>query len=132
LTRGIQADFAMAVLIRQTGSTAEKIVQRLKFSRAEMHHIIALVENLPQFSKASAMSVASLKRFFRLHRFEDHVELARIDRLAAHEDLSDVDYVRSKRAQWTNEDIFPAPLVTGNDLIKMGFKPGPAFKEILT
>ena len=29
-------------------------------------------------------------------------------------------------------EIWPAPLVTGDDLIAIGFSPGPSFKEILT
>ena len=133
LERGAEPDFAMGVLLHETPvQGVERIVQRLKFSRAEMHHIVALVENLPQFSKVSQMSVAGLKRFFRLTRFEDHIELARIHRQAEGEDLADVNYVLSKRAEWTEKDIFPEPVLTGDDLITMGFKPGPAFKEILT
>jgi poly(A) polymerase len=108
------------------------IVERLKFSRAEMHHISALVENLPRFSTVRRMSSSSLKRFFRLHRFEDHVELARIHHAAADSDFADVDYVLRKRAEWTDKDIFPDPLITGEDLIAEGFMPGPLFKEILT
>ena len=133
LSRGVDADFAMAVLLRNTAvSSVEKIVQRLKFSRAEMHHIVALVENLPRFSQVREMSIASLKRFFRLNRFGDHIELARIHRLAAHQQLSDVNFVLNRRAEWKDYDIFPNPLVTGSDLITMGFRPGPVFKEILT
>ena len=132
LRRGAEPDFAMAVLLQKTAvSEVQRIVQRLKFSRAEMHHISALVENLPRFSEIRQMPVASLKRFFRLNRFEDHIALARINRLAAEEDLGGVNYVLSKRAKWTDQDIFPDPLVTGDDLIAMGFTPGPAFKDIL-
>jgi poly(A) polymerase len=133
LRRGSEPDFAMSVLLQNTPvSSVEEVVERLKFSRSEMHHIVALVENLPRFSQVRRMPVASLKRFFRLNRFEDHIELARVYRLAAGEDLSDLNYVLSKRAEWTEKDIFPPPLVTGEDLIAMGFKPGPVFKEILT
>ena len=132
LRPGTEPDFAMGVLLQQTAvSKVERIVQRLKFSRAEMHHIVALVENLPRFFGIHQMPVASLKRFFRLNRFEDHIELARIYRLAAGEDLADVNYVRRKRTEWTDQDIFPQPLVTGDDLISMGFAPGPVFKDIL-
>src|SRR5436309_16135161 len=97
-----------------------------------MHHIVALIGNLPQFSRVREMSVAELKRFLRLNRFEDHVELRRIHLMADERDLADVNYVLSKRAAWTDKDICPEPLITGNDLIVMGFAPGPMFKEILT
>ncbi len=128
-----QPDFAMGVLLHETPvRSVANIVQRLKFSRAEMHHIVALVENLPQFSRVREMSVARLKRFFRMNRFEDHIELARIHCSAAQEDLVNVNYVRRKRAEWTTQDVSPESLVTGDDLIAMGFAPGPAFKEILT
>jgi tRNA nucleotidyltransferase/poly(A) polymerase len=132
LKRGVEADFAMGVVLHHTPLfSVERIVERLKFSRAEMHHIIALVENLPQFSRVRQMSVASLKRLFRLNRFEDHVELARIHVVTAGEDLADLDYFHRKLAEWTDQDIFPEPLITGDDLITMGFTPGPLFKEIL-
>ena len=126
LKPGCEADFAMGVLLHHTPiRDVEAIVERLKFSRAEMHHVMALVENLPRFSEVPRMSMGVLKRFCRLDRFEDHLELASIHG-------TDVSYARQKREEWTDDDIWPAPLITGNDLIAMGFAPGPRFKEILT
>jgi len=131
--KGADVDFAMGVLLHHTPvAGVQKIVDRLKFSRAEMQHIISLVENLPRFSEVRQMSMAKLKRFFRLNRFEDHVELAHIHLTAQGDDLGDLQYVRQKGAEWSEQDIFPQPLVTGADLIAMGFVPGPVFKDILT
>lgn len=133
LSRGAPADFAVAVLLHEIpAANVEKIVERLKFSRAEMHHVTALVENLPRFSEVQRMSMSALKRFFRLNRFHDLIELARIHRVVGNQDLADYEYVRRKREVWTEADIWPAPLITGDDLIEMGFAPGPAFKDILT
>ena len=133
VTRGSPADFAMGVLLHHASvSDVQQIVERLKFSRAEMHHIQALVENLPRFSEVHQMSMSSLKRFFRLDRFEDHLSLARIHATAAAEEPTDYAYAALKRAEWSDKEIWPEPLVTGNDLIAMGFPPGPPFKEILT
>lgn len=133
LRTAVEADFAMGVLLHETRAAEVKaIVERLKFSRAEMHHIAALVENLPAFSKVREMSPSSLKRFFRLTRVEEHLELARIHRAAAGDDLDDYRYAAQKREEWNDEDIWPQPLITGEDLIAMGFVPGPLFKEILT
>jgi poly(A) polymerase len=126
-------DFAVGVLLHHTSiRDVDRIVERLKFSRAEMHHISALVENLPRFSEVHQMSTSSLKRFFRLNRFEDHLELARIHAVAGDGDFTNYEYARAKRKGWMNEDIWPQLLVTGNDLISMGFLPGPRFKDILT
>jgi hypothetical protein len=104
----------------------------LKFSRAEIHHVLALVESLPSFYKVRTMSTSALKRFFRLARFEDHLELARIHGIAAGEDLEDYRYASRRHQEWTGEDIAPRPLISGEDLIVLGFTPGPQFKEILT
>ena len=133
LKRGSEADFALGVLLHETPAGAvQGIVERLKFSRAEMHHVVALVENLPAFYKVRQMSLRSLKRFFRLTRFEDHLELARIHFAAGGEDLEDYRYALRKHEEWTDTDIWPPPLITGEDLIAMGFVPGPKFKEILS
>jgi len=131
--RGSPPDFAMGVLLHHTKlDDVGQIVERLKFSRAEMHHILALVENLPRFSEVRQMSTSKLKRFFRLDRFEDHLKLARIHARAAGEEPVDHAYAARKRQEWSDEQIWPPPLVTGNDLIAMGFSPGPRFKQILT
>jgi tRNA nucleotidyltransferase/poly(A) polymerase len=133
LRPGVQADFAMAVLLHETPlEQVQAIIERLKFSRAEMHHVIALRENLPSFKRIRSMSTSELKRFFRLARFEDHLELARIQLTAAHETLEDFAHALRKRQEWSDQDITPEPLLTGDDLISMGFAPGRQFKEILT
>jgi tRNA nucleotidyltransferase/poly(A) polymerase len=127
------ADFAVGVLLHQTPVKAvQRIVERLKFSRAEMHHILDLVENFPRFSEVHKMSISELKRFFRLDRFEDHLRLAKIHAQATGETLANYEYAWAKRQEWADDEIWPEPVVTGNDLIAMGFTPGPMFKEILT
>jgi poly(A) polymerase len=133
LEKGVTADFGMGVLLHHAPPPdVQRIVERLKFSRVEMHHIVALVENLPRFSEVRQMSNSSLKRFFRTDRFRDHLKLARIHAMAGGQDPVDYAYASRKRSEWPDEVIWPAPLVTGNDLIAMGFAPGPQFKEILT
>jgi tRNA nucleotidyltransferase/poly(A) polymerase len=130
---GAPPDFGMGVLLHHTpAGNVQRIVERLKFSRAEMHHIVALVENLPRFLEIRQMPMSSLKRFFRIDRFEDHLELARIHAVAAGEEPVDYAYALRKRREWPNQAIWPEPLVTGNDLITMGLAAGPRFKEILT
>jgi poly(A) polymerase len=78
------------------------------------------------------MPVSTIKRFLRLDRFHDHLELERIHRVTDNQDLADYNFVRNRRKEWPETDIWPEPLITGDNLIRMGFAPGPAFKEILT
>ena len=67
----------------------------------------------------------------RLPQFGEHLEMHRLDCLASHRDLSLYDFVRDKLKSTPQEQIRPAPLVTGDDLIAAGYPPGPRFKEIL-
>jgi len=64
-------------------------------------------------------------------RFEEHLELHRMDCQASHGDLTSFDFVREKMAAMPAEVMRPAPLVSGDDLIDAGYSPGPRFKEIL-
>ena len=41
------------------------------------------------------------------------------------------EFCREKLAETPAEELRPPRLVTGNDLIKMGFTPGPIFSKIL-
>ena len=72
-----------------------------------------------------------MKRFLRLRRISEHLELHRLDCSASHGDLTLYDYVRDKFENTPAEQMRPAPLVAGHDLIAAGFPPGPQFKEIL-
>jgi poly(A) polymerase len=133
MKKGIPADFATAVLLHETpADRIPGILERLKFSRNEMHHIIALRESLPKFDTIQEVSQSALKRFFRQPRFEDHLELARIHTVAGDGNLSGYDYAHLKYLSWSQDIIAPPPLISGQDLIEMGFRPGPIFTQILT
>src|SRR5262249_54052035 len=108
------------------------ILERLKFSRNEMQHILSLRQSLPVFERIQQMATSALKRFFRQSRFEEHLELARIHGLAGDSDLSGYEYAKDKFAAWPKEVIAPILLISGQDLIDMGLSPGPIFAEVLT
>jgi len=110
---------------------AEDIGQRLRLSHAEIEQVCALVANHLRFADAPRMKPSTLKRFFRLPKFEEHLELHRMDCLSSHADLSLYEFVQQKLAETPPEEIRPKPLVTGDDLIALGHAPGPAFKPML-
>ncbi len=110
---------------------AEQICHRLRFSNHETEQIARLVANHMRFADVKEMKPSTLKRFFRLPRFEEHLELHRLDCLASHRDLSLYNFAREKLAEMPAEQIRPQPLLTGDDLIAMGYTPGPQFKQIL-
>lgn len=132
LKGGESAAFAMGVLLHELSSdVAERVMQRLKFSNAEIQHVVSLVRERPRMHELKNLSVGALKKFFRLPIFEDHLELMRICDSASHRSPDDYDFALRAFRGWTADDIQPAPLVTGEDLISRGFSPGPIFKEIL-
>jgi len=111
---------------------AEEICRRFHMSNEETHQVCALVANHMRFGDVMRMKESTLKRFFRLPRFEEHLELHRLDCLSSHRDLSLYEFAREKFHAMPEQQIRPEPLITGDDLISAGYAPGPKFKELLT
>jgi poly(A) polymerase len=110
---------------------SEAICRRLRFSNEETEQIISLVANHMRFKDATHMRTATLKRFVRLPRFDEHMELHRLDCLCSNGSTESYDFVRRFLAETPAEEVRPARLLTGEDLIEMGMKPGPEFSTIL-
>jgi poly(A) polymerase len=111
---------------------AHEICQRLHFSNDDTEQIEELVANHMRFADVERMKASTLKRFMRLPKFGEHMELHRIDCLSSHGDLTLYDLVGEKVRTTPPEQIRPAALISGADLIALGYKPGPRFKEILS
>ncbi|MCY3681766.1 MAG: CCA tRNA nucleotidyltransferase [Gemmatimonadetes bacterium] len=110
---------------------AEEICRRLRFSSEKIKHIAALVADHHKFMHVQEMRSSTLKRFLRTDRFEDHLELHRIDCLSSHGALDNYEFCKVALENLEPEQIRPVPLINGRDLIAMGQKPGPAFKQVL-
>jgi poly(A) polymerase len=111
---------------------AEAICRRLRFSNDDTEQILALIDNHMRFGHVERMKASTFKKFIRLPRFDEHVELHRLDCESSHRNLRVYNLVREKMAELPPEAVRPAPLVTGDDLIAAGYSPGPRFKEILS
>ncbi len=108
-----------------------EICKRFRFSNEETHQILALIENHMRFADAPRMKASTLKRFFRLEDFAEHLALHRMDCLAAHRNLEIWDFVRERYETMPEEAMRPKPFLTGRELIVAGYEPGPVFKEML-
>jgi poly(A) polymerase len=111
---------------------AEEICRRLRFSNGDTEQILALVNQHMRFGQITLMKESTLKKFLRIPRFEEHLDLHRMDCQASHGDLSSYRFAKDQLAAIPPENMRPAPLVTGYDLIAAGYAPGPRFKEILS
>jgi poly(A) polymerase len=110
---------------------AEHICRNLHFSNEDTEQIESLVANHLRFKDVHQMRIATLKRFVRLPRFEEHLELHRLDCLASHGSLEAYTFVQRFLVETPPEKVYPPKLVTGDDLKGMGLVPGPRFREIL-
>jgi len=110
---------------------AENMCRSFRFSNEDSEQIESLVANHMRFKDVRQMRQATLKRFVRLPRFDEHLELHRLDCLASHGSLDAYDFVQHFLAETPPDEVRPPRLVTGNDLKEMGIPPGPKFKEIL-
>jgi poly(A) polymerase len=109
----------------------ESVMQRLRFSRAEIEATVEAVDQHMVFKDVPNMRVSRLKRFMARPHFADELELHRVDCLGSHGMLDNYEFLKAKAAEFEDEPIIPPPLVRGDDLIAMGMKPGPRFGEIL-
>jgi len=110
---------------------AEEICRRLRFSNEETEQILALIANHMRFKDVECMRPATLKRFVRLPRFEEHLKLHQLDCLSSHGRLDAYAFVSRVIEETPPERIRPPRLLTGDDLSGMGYRPGPVFGEIL-
>jgi poly(A) polymerase len=110
---------------------AEAMCKRLRFSNEDCQQVLLLVENHMRFGDVKRMKDSTLKRFFRLPCFEEHLELHRLDCLSSHRKLELYEYAKERYEHMPAEHVRPALLVTGKDLIDAGYLPGPRFKEML-
>lgn len=110
----------------------EAICQRLRMSNTDTEQILALVANHMRFADVEKMRASTLKRFFRLRQFEEHLALHRMDCMASHGDLSLYNFARQHYESAEPEQIRPRPLITGDDLLAQGYRPGPDFRTMLT
>jgi poly(A) polymerase len=123
----IRFDGHVGVGMRQAG----EIAKRLRFSTEDTRQIQTLVANHMKFKDVMQMRKATLKRFVRLPRFEEHLELHRLDCLSSHCHLDAYHYVQEFLANTPAEEVRPTRLLTGDDLSEMGYVPGPEFQTIL-
>jgi poly(A) polymerase len=134
---GKPSTFRVAERIRFDGhveegvALAHAILHRLRFSRDEMEQVEALVANHMKFKDLHRMKESTLKRFLRMPGFEEHLELHRLDVLASNKHLENYLLAKSKLAEFPEERLKPERLLTGADLIVLGYHPGPRFAQIL-
>ena len=110
---------------------AVAICQRLRRSRTTWERVDYLVRHHLRLTQAPEMRLATLKKMLAEEGFEELCRLARLDALASNRDLRYVLFCERRRAELRAEELQPPRLLTGADLLTMGYAAGPRIGEIL-
>jgi poly(A) polymerase len=110
---------------------AEKILQRLRFPKKQTEEIVICVRNHMQFKDVMQMRKATLRRLLLRETFPLELELHRLDCLGSSGDLQHYHFLAGQAAELATQPAIRPPLLTGDDLIRLGLKPGKALGALL-
>lgn len=110
---------------------SRSICRKLKLSNKQSDTIYELIREHLKFKDVFKMRKSTLKRFIGMEDFDLHLALHLADCQASHGMRDAYDFVVEKLEELGEEEIKPKPLIGGQELIDMGYKPGPLFSEIL-
>jgi poly(A) polymerase len=113
------------------GEVAANVLQRLRRPRSVQARVSYLVHNHLRMMMAPRMRRATLKRMLAEEGFDELLQLSLLDTLASGSALGFYHFCRRAIATMGAAEIHPPPLISGADLIEIGFVPGPSFKQIL-
>jgi poly(A) polymerase len=117
--------------VKRGEQIADDIMQRLKFSRAHRETVLNLIRQHMVFMNVQKMRPGRLKRFLRMPDFDLHMELHRLDCISSHGMQDNYEFCRDQLQSLAADDLHPPRLLTGDDLISLGFARGKLIGEIL-
>jgi len=110
---------------------ARAILNRLRFPKKQTDEIVACVLHHMQFKDVKQMRKSTLRRLLLRETFPLELELHRLDCLGSHGDLELYDFLIQQAEELKKKPAIRPPLLTGDDLIKLGLKPGPEMGALL-
>jgi poly(A) polymerase len=110
---------------------AEAILERLRFPRKSIDDIVKAVRYHMQFKDAFQMRKSTLRRLLLRPTFPLELDLHRLDCLGSHGQLDVYDFLVAQSKELDQQPHIRPPLLTGNDLIALGMKAGPAMGALL-
>jgi poly(A) polymerase len=110
---------------------AEQILERLRFPRKQIDDVVQAVRCHMQFKDAPAMRKSTLRHLLMRPTFPLELELHRLDCLGSHGRLEVYNFLVEQAWELEHQPEIRPPLLSGNDLIGLGMKPGPAMGVLL-
>jgi poly(A) polymerase len=109
----------------------EKILERLRFPRKQIEAVAATVRHHMQFKDALKMRKSTLRRLLMRETFPLEMALHRLDCLGSHGRLDVYDFLVEQARELEQQPEIRPPLLTGDELIALGMKPGPELGALL-
>ena len=116
---------------REGAVMAEKILQRLRFPGKTVDQVVTCVKHHMQFKDVQQMRRATLRRLLLRPTFPLELELHRLDCLGSSGDLEHYDFLREQAEELARQPALRPPLLTGDDLIRLGLTPGKSLGALL-
>jgi poly(A) polymerase len=110
---------------------AERILERLRFPRKQIEEVASAVRCHMQFKDVLQMRKSTLRSLLMRPTFPLELELHRLDCLGSHGRLDIFDFLVEQAKALENQPEIRPPLLKGEDLIRLGMKPGPAMGALL-
>jgi poly(A) polymerase len=110
---------------------AGEICLRLKLSNDERERVEWLVEKHQILCDAAQMRPSKLKPLLAHPGILELLALHRADALGSRHNTAHVEYCEQLLRQWSQSDLNPPPVITGDDLTRWGLQPGPLYKKLL-
>jgi poly(A) polymerase len=107
------------------------MLQRLKFPRKQTEELTSVVLHHMQFKDVKQMRKATLRRMLLRETFPLELELHRLDCLGSHRMLDHYEFMRDQARELEQQPQIRPPLLTGQDLMMLGVKPGSRMGELL-
>ena len=123
---------AFAALLHAAGRrTAGAAGRRLKLSNAEIDRTVWLVERHRYLCDAPTNRASRLKPILVHPGIGELLALHRADAVAGGRSVDHVEFCERMLREHTRDELDPPPLLTGDDLLALGWERGPLFKKVL-
>jgi putative nucleotidyltransferase with HDIG domain len=111
---------------------AGEILRRMKFSNEVIEAVQTVVEHHMSFKDVTHMRQSTLKRMMARPTWSDELALHRVDCLGSNGMLDNYEFMVSKVREFSREPLIPRPLLSGHDLIALGWKAGKVMGQALS
>lgn len=120
-----------AVLSDESAEAIEAVADGLRLSNRLRAGVVWLAKSLPVAQRAAELELADLKGLMNAPHWRDLPVLLRAKLEAERASIESYETLKARSATIGPEAIAPPPLVTGEDLQRLGYAPSAAFGRVL-